>query len=329
MKIEKKNIEQKGFTVVEVLIVLVIVGLVGFLGYTLMNSNKQEAEGDSTSSVEKQEMHTSDDVDALAFEDGLRLQPSDFGVTAGLPVADVSAIQLDDGSWRIYAFAQEQGIVSATSDDGLNFTAEEGVRMGDGAGMPRVIELEDGTLRMYFIDMGGVGSATSTDGLNFVKEDGLRITAPDGVEQISGISTPVKLADGKWHVYFSELPKPGTGPLPHNIYSAVSDDLVNWTNQDGVRIGGGVAATTGEHPDAIVNDDGEVILYFFVNDTQKLVTSKSADGLTFSDAEEMGISCNDPNLVELGDGSYRIYCGDFDHDIGGIVKSALFELNKQ
>lgn len=314
---------EKGFTHYAVLLILILlVGGIGVLAFSRVKKQENKLLQKSPMGGPAQ----SPKAGGLEYEPGIRLQPSLFGVQAGLPVADVSAIKLDNGNWRIYAFAQKKGIVSATSKDGLEFTAEAGARLGDGAGMPRVMQLEDGRLRLYFIDGGGVGSAISSDGLTFTKEAGKRILAPAGVKDISGISTPVKLKDGKWHVYFSDLPRPGDGVKPHYIYSATSSDLMNWTLDDGYRIGGGKVATSGEHPDVRLADDGTLVLYYFINDTKKLVTSTSTDGLTFSDYKETGLDCNDPNLVKLDARNYRIYCGDFDNEIGGYVKSAKFSL---
>lgn len=319
MKIQQKQTNQNGFAHLALLLLVVLALIVG-AGYIVYSRGKKTKEAD-TSTTSKVDSQSNASSKGLAYEDGLRLQPSLFGVAAGLPVADVSAVRLPDKTWRIYAFGQGKGILSATSKDGITFTAESGTRMPDGAGMPRVIKLSDGRYRMYFIDGGGIGSATSSDGLNFSKEPGKRITAPSGVGDISGISQPVKLKDGKWHVYFSDLPRPGAGVKPHYVYSATSTDLFEWQLDDGYRLGGGKVSSSAEHPDAVLDDDGNVIIYYFVNDSRKLLTAKSTDGLTFSDAQETGLDCNDPNIVPLDKG-YRIYCGDFSESVGGIVKSA-------
>ncbi len=312
--------KQRGFTHIIMLVIFLVVIIGGLIFIALNKSPKKAVLPGLTDSKELNQK--TDQAQGLSYESGLRLQPSDFGVTAGLPVADVSAVKLIDGSWRIYAFAQNKGIVSAISKDGLTFTAENGTRLGDGAGMPRIFKLDDGRYRLYFIDAGGISSAISNDGLSFIKEPGKRITAPSGVKDISGISTPIKLNDNKWHVYFSDLPRPGDGVKPHLIHSATSSDLLTWQLDEGYRIGGEKLSTSAEHPDAILNEDGKVLLYYFVNQGKKLMTATSSDGLTFINPQETGLDCNDPNIVSLGTDSYRLYCGDFNQSIGGIVKSA-------
>ena len=313
--------KQQGFAHIGILFLVVLLAI-GGIGYMVYDSSQSKDSSAANKAASNQS--TPQESAGLSFEDGIRLQPSSFGVAAGLPVADVSAIQLADGSWRIYAFGQGKGILSAVSKDGINFTADSGARLGDGAGMPRILKLSDGRYRMFFIDAGGIGSAISSDGLAFTKEPGKRISPPSGVPDISGVSTPLKLADGKWHVYFSDLPRPGTGVKPHYVYSATSTDLLTWQLDDGYRIGGDKLSSSAEHPDAILDDKGDILLYYFVNEGKKLMTAKSSDGLTFSDPQETGLDCNDPNIVSLGSAGYRIYCGDFNESVGGIVKSSKF-----
>ena len=50
------------------------------------------------------------------------LYPDLFGVSKGLPVADVSGVLLSDGKIRAYVFAQNKGIVIAESTDGVTFS---------------------------------------------------------------------------------------------------------------------------------------------------------------------------------------------------------------
>ena len=50
------------------------------------------------------------------------LYPDLFGVSKGLPVADVSGVLLADGKIRAYVFAQNKGIVIAESTDGVTFS---------------------------------------------------------------------------------------------------------------------------------------------------------------------------------------------------------------
>ena len=136
------------------------------------------------------------------------LAPSDFGVAAGLPLADTSAVLLPDGRVRMYMCAQGVGFVSAVSvgTDGASFIPEAGARLPDGSGMPRAVATPDGGWRPFFISSDGIRSAVSTDGLNFTVEDGFRITAE--AAEFTGSTaggatsgaTVTQLADGRYRM---------------------------------------------------------------------------------------------------------------------------------
>lgn len=162
---------------------------------------------------------------------GQLLAPSDFGVAAGLPLADTSAVLLPDGRVRMYMFAQGVGIVTAVSvgTDGASFIPEAGARLPDGSGMPRAVAMPGGGWRLFYINGSGIQSAVSTDGLNFTVEDGFRITAEaagvgGSTAGATSGATVTQLADGRYRMYFSDLPRPGDAPGGHWIKSAVSTD---------------------------------------------------------------------------------------------------------
>ena len=260
-------------------------------------------------------------------EDGIRLQPSDAGLEAGSVVADISVIKLSDDTYRAY-FAINEGIRSATSNDGLAFTVEDGFRLPEGYGMPRVVRLCDGRYRLFAIVSDAIASAISDDGLEFTVEEGTRINASDfGVEQLSGGSL-VELGDGTYRMYFSDLPKPGERVKDHQIFSATSNDMLTWTAESGVRVGSGSGIDmSAEHPFVIKRSDGTFRMFYYRNNPIGLWTSTSTDGLTWENQESTGITekteGNDPDVVTLPDGRWRLYFGDFDESIGGLIYSAV------
>lgn len=259
-------------------------------------------------------------------EDGIRLQPSDAGLEAGSVVADISVIKLSDDTYRAY-FAINEGIRSATSNDGLTFTVEDGFRLPEGYGMPRVVRLSDGRYRLFAIVSDGITSAVSDDGLEFTVEEGTRIKASDfGVEQLSGGSL-VELDDGTYRMYFSDLPKPGEGVKNHQVFSATSSDMLTWTAESEVRVGSGSGIDmSAEHPFVIKRSDGTFRMFYYRNNPTGLWTATSTDSLTWGDPESTGITekteGNDPDVVTLPDGRWRLYYGDFDESIGGLIYSA-------
>ena len=90
----------------------------------------------------------------------------------------------------------------------------------------------------------------------------------------------VKLKNGTYKMYFSDLPIPGEGVKAHYIRSASSTDTVTWTVDSGVRVGTGAPTLTGnaEHPCAYVNADGSVTIFYFRNTDFKLYQSTASDG---------------------------------------------------
>ena len=161
-----------------------------------------------------------------------------------------------------------------------------------------------------------------------------------GATSLTGPSNIVKTSDGHWRMYFSELPIPAGEPSPtadpvpgtvtltkHSIYSASSDDLETWVVDEGVRIGTDATLTgSGEHPAAIANADGSVSIFYFRNDTKRLMVATSDDGLSFATETYTGLStdalmANDPDIVRDSDGTVRII---YNHgtDAGGWIYSA-------
>jgi len=96
---------------------------------------------------------------------------------------------------------------------------------------------------------GGIKSAASPDGLTFTIENGFRLTQEAAGFTGTTVSattgpTVIGLADGRYRMYFSDLPRPGDPPGGHRIKSAVSADQLTWTVEPGIRIGPGAPALT-------------------------------------------------------------------------------------
>jgi hypothetical protein len=244
--------------------------------------------------------------------EGVRLAGASFGLAGTGPaqtMADSTTIRLLDGRWRMYVFAGT-AYGSAISSDGLSFTAEPGFRLPPGSGQSRAIRLDDGRIRIYFNAAQGINSAVSSDdGTNFTIESGIRISAASA--GMSGLTGPgiIKLRDGRYRAYFSDLPIPGQGVIPHSTKSAISSDLMNWTVESGTRVGpGSTLSGNTEHPSAILNSDGSTTIFYFRNTNGGLYSATSTDGLTFSTEANTGITqANDPDIVALPDGTVRLY----------------------
>ena len=277
------------------------------------------------------------------------LYPDLLGVSKGLPVADVTGVLLPNGKIRAYVFAQNKGIVIAESTDGVTFSIVGNAFGSDkGQGMPRVVKLSDGRFRMYnYLNSFGVSCSISSDGLNFTVEKEVCIASSSFPAVKNGLTGPalIKLADGRYRAYFSDMVKAGTGPDPHQVYSATSADGLNWTADSGLRIGTGAASLTrsAEHPAAVAHADGSVTLFYYDNGSRSGVDSagrqnmaQSEQGLWYSTSKDGGLTFsneykisfpsafgpgfgNDPDVFLDKSGQMILWAGGFDHGNGGYI----------
>ena len=265
---------------------------------------------------------------------GLLFRPPAYGVELGQPIADPGVTMLADGRVRLYMFAQGVGIVSATSDDGIAFTEDAGVRVPEGVGgQSKPFRLPDGRLRLYSTKIDGITSFISDDDLNFVQEAGYRLTAAAaGLETISNPSI-IEFAPGQYRMYYSTIAFPGEKPGGRSIGSAVSTDLLTWSVDPGFRLGpdAPVLTDSAEHPSAVRASDGSVYLFYgkFPGPgtvTEGLYRAVSKDGLHFDKESYTGLYfANDPAVLKKPDGDRILYYGDFDPQIGGQIFVARCE----
>lgn len=275
------------------------------------------------------------------------LYPSLFGVGAGLPVADVSGVQLANGKIRAYVFAQNKGIVVADSTDGKTF-AQVGSAFGsdNGQGMPRVMKLSDGRYRMFSNSSDGITCSISSDGLTFAIEQANCIRSSWFSGASNGLTGAgvVKLSNGTYRAFFSDAVKAGTGPDPHRVYSATSPDGLTWTADSGVRVGEGSSITrSAEHPTAVVHSDGSVTIFYYDNGARPGLDSAgkpkmdpNGQGLWYATSTNGGLSFsneykvefpstfdkgfgNDPDVFLDAQGNTILWGGGFDHSFGGYI----------
>jgi len=247
---------------------------------------------------------------------------------AGIRLEDAtvpSILRLEDGRFRLY-YGGPGGILSAISQDGLNFTKEAGVRVSSGsAGSaemivsdPTPVKLKDGRVRMYYKGATGGGgpgqavhsifSAISTDGLRFEKE-GIRIDSqktPDG--GWASVPEAILLPDGKVRIYYVS----DGDDVGHGIVSAISEDGLNFT-REGPVLSGFV------DPAVIGLNAGEYLMLavaFPMSSKGRLTDAQpgiysftSRDGVNFSNRQPVlpGENNIDPAIVEVASGIYRVY----------------------
>lgn len=264
-------------------------------------------------------------------------------VKEGVRVSDGSVpfvIILPDGRFRLY-YCSVSGIVSAISSDGLSFTREPGVRL-QGTGRtgdpepivcdPSVLRLDDGRWRMYYKGAdrpGGPGfanhrafSAISEDGLTFQRE-GLRYD-PVGTIDNGWASVPevIRTFDGRFRMYYVT----GAAPPNDGIASAISNDGLTFTRENGVR-------ARGVDPAIIKLPNGTYWLFFKEQLGQEpgIYSARSTNGLDFTVDPGVRVTPSptadrnvfDPTVIVLPDGSARMYYGGAT-DSGVITFSAKF-----
>jgi hypothetical protein len=143
-------------------------------------------------------------------------------------------------------------ILSATSEDGLSFTPEPGIRVAPVPALPHlalrvlapsIVELPDGEWRMYFEARGtadrptAICSAVSRDQISWHIEDGIRFTRPGGV----GAPRFQQLPDGSGRLYCFESLYEGGAPgqgerIGTPVISAITRDGLNFTAEAGLRL---------------------------------------------------------------------------------------------
>ncbi|MBI4669354.1 MAG: hypothetical protein HY747_09285 [Elusimicrobia bacterium] len=177
--------------------------------------------------------------------DGKQWNPERFQVRnlafSGMGVADPNIIRLDDGRWRLYFDSGflpgregNEGLLSAISNDGVEFVFEEGVRFtGQEMADPEVHKMGN-IWRLYYPSKyaGQIATAISKDGgRTFAPETMLDIKSAGSFEIV-----PVK---GGWRMYYNA----GRG-----MEIVFSKDGLTWTKEGEVPFSGANPAVT-ELPD--------------------------------------------------------------------------------
>lgn len=248
---------RKGFSVVEAFIILVIIGLVGAAGWYVYNRSKK-SDNQSSSST------------ASTTEDNL----------------ETAASRPEDGvTWSTQAQGPYHDSVSyATSSDLLNWT-DSGTTIAEHASVPDVIN-KDGTLYMYFVD-------TTTDGLpeqlalmkstdngkTWSDRQRVSIKGKGIAGEIPVDPSPFLMNDGSIRLYYFDISgsRNPNSTSPNRIYSAVSSDGINFTQEDGVRF-----EEENIYDPSVIQVGDTWRLYVGKPDNQQVVSATSTDGLNFT-----------------------------------------------
>jgi hypothetical protein len=171
---------------------------------------------------------------------------------------------------------------------------------------PCIVRIPSGGYRLFYTAIGParpfahcqgyILSAVSDDGLAFEPEPGIRLAPqPDVAHMSRRILAPTitECDDGRWRVYFESR---GPANQPTVICSAVSEDMLHWEHEPGIRLQGfdGLGG-----PRFLKLPDGKGRLHcfakIFTNDengdsqrTNELVYADSNDGINFEPPKVFG-----------------------------------------
>jgi hypothetical protein len=146
-------------------------------------------------------------------------------------ITDPTVIKLNDGTY-LMACVRGSLDIFAKSLDGKNFQAT-GVTIQNG-GIPELVKLDDGSIRLFYNGPGGIISSRSTDGgLTWTKENGARLSFSGGIADPSVI----KRADGKWYLFVKGFNNTGAqNPAGHNVRLSESNDCYTFNFINGVLL---------------------------------------------------------------------------------------------
>jgi len=252
----------------------------------------------------------------------------------------VSSVTIFIDNMYVMYYTAGGGIWTAKSFDGLTFE-KVGIVVGAGeAGSqqemvtnPAIIKLSDNGYRMIYEGSQMLAerqdrrlfSAFSADAFNWVKENGVRFQDyVDGKpgELFTSVPDTIWLENGDLRMYYTRGTTSAT--------ALSQDNGVTWTKEGNLDLG-----RIAIDPDIIRLDDGSYKLFFTTFDSefgvgkQYVMSASSTDGVTFildsgkrlepSAGKEL---VTDPDIIQLPDGSYRMYYGETGTDMLFNINSA-------
>lgn len=204
----------------------------------------------------------------------------------------------------------------ATSNDLLNWT-DSGKVLAEHASVPAAV-YKDGAIFIYFVDVSEdglpeqLGMIKSTDDGNTWSER--KILKVKGIgDKIIVDPDPFLLDDGKIRLYyldFSQKPDPNNPDFKSKIYSAISGDGENFTQEDGVRF----SSISIFDPD-VVKVGSEWRMYVgnidINSDVNRVISAVSSDGLNF---KEEGVAFDGGSVPDVfyKNGTYYLYTAGID-----------------
>ncbi|MFC1721549.1 hypothetical protein ACFL0Z_01400 [Patescibacteria group bacterium] len=213
----------------------------------------------------------------------------------------------DDYQWSTGMGPYNDKISYATSSNLTSWT-DSGEVLVEHASVPGAV-VKDGTIHVYFVDVATdgipeqIGLIKSTDeGKTWSDKE--TIVIDDLGSKVAVDPAPFLLDDGRIRLYYYDINVDQSPSATFNIYSAVSADGLNFTEEAGSRF-----ADVGTlDPDVIkVGDDW--YMYTGTLDPPSVVVAKGTDGLNFT---KVGTAFTDgavPDVFVSGDDYYLYTAG--------------------
>jgi len=218
-------------------------------------------------------------------------------------------------------------IYSATSKDGLTWTHDNQMLI-DHASVPAAIVTPEGKIRIYYVDASQnpetTNCAESSDGGKSFKVLNCAIANRAGEKALD--PSIVLLPDGRYRLYYyASAANPGA-PGKHTIYSAISNDGVQFTNEQKVFERDGLV-----DPDVFWTGK-EWLMYVFSSNDNSTIIARSRDGLSF---EYVGLlhlkNWGTVAPIKLDDRRFRLYAFNQlgDSTVGSFVSTDALQWTQE
>lgn len=274
--------------------------------------------------------------------DGVRYTVEEGSRLTAEGIYDPNVIRLPDGRYRMYL--NHGDVTSASSDDGLTFALDDGVRVKGGA-VPGAIVLPDGAIRLYTCTE-GISAYRSANGLDFTLEKRSVIPPP---AQGGPVCDPSVTATPTGYLMIYKYRPPAiqaaTSPtvartppatLTADLSACQGEDLISATpgaseiarhhiyravSNDGIIFVGETTPVlqSASVPEAVLSPEGMIWLYFVNGQPGHhgiFLARGGAEGpLEVVDCVKLDGQFDptavDPDVVRLANGRYRLFHTSF------------------